>query len=114
MGYLATFWQLGTQCAVIVGQVVSGLDCTGVSFSFKRKQRSAVRGAKNGKLLPGEKKRMKREKMQAKRASRSAVQGLDLEAINAELIHFVTSHGDMKVSLEYVSPLAGYWALTVR
>ena len=75
---------------------------SGVSSSFKRKQRSAVRGASHGKLLPGEKKRLKREKMQAKRASRSAAQGLDLEAVNAELIHFVASDGDMKARLVLV------------
>ena len=56
-----------------------------------------MRGANNGKLLPGEKKQLKREKMNTKRAARSAVHGLDIEAINAELVQFVASDGDMKV-----------------
>lgn len=58
---------------------------------------AAVRGANNGKLLPGEKKRLKRERMNAKRAARSAAHGLDLESINAELVQFVATDGDMKV-----------------
>ncbi|KAL3152305.1 hypothetical protein ABBQ32_001376 [Trebouxia sp. C0010 RCD-2024] len=62
----------------------------------QKRRGAAVRGANNGKLLPGEKKRLKREKMTAKRAARSAAHGLDLESINAELIHFVASDGDMK------------------
>ncbi|MCJ1368499.1 hypothetical protein MMC16_007643 [Acarospora aff. strigata] len=62
-----------------------------------QKQRGAVRGANNGKLLPGEKKRLKREKMNAKRAARSAAHGLDLESINAELVQFVAADDDMKV-----------------
>ena len=72
--------------------------CLGAGSKTGQKRRgAAVRGASNGKLLPGEKKRLKREKMTAKRAARSAAHGLDLESINAELIHFVASDGDMKV-----------------
>ena len=72
--------------------------CSGArSKSGQKQSGGAVRGANNGKLLPGEKKRLKREKMNAKRAARSAARGLDLESINAELVQFVASDGDMKV-----------------
>lgn len=67
------------------------------SKSGQKRRGGAVRGANNGKLLPGEKKRLKREKMNSKRAARSAAHGLDLESINAELVRFVASDGDMKV-----------------
>ena len=63
----------------------------------KTRRGGAVRGASNGKLLPGEKKRLKKEKMNAKRAARSASHGLDLESVNAELVQFVATDGDMKV-----------------
>lgn len=72
--------------------------CVGANSKPGQKRTgAAVRGANNGKLLPGEKKRLKHERMTAKRAARSAAHGLDLESINAELIHFVASDGDMKV-----------------
>lgn len=72
--------------------------CLGASSKPTKKRSSgAVRGGNNGKLLPGEKKRLKKEKMNAKRAARSAIHGLDLEAVNAELIQFVAADGDMKV-----------------
>lgn len=67
------------------------------SNSGQKQRGGVVRGANNGKLLPGEKKRLKREKMNSKRAARSAAHGLDLESINAELVQFVASDGDMKV-----------------
>jgi len=63
----------------------------------KTRRGGAVRGASNGKLLPGEKKRLKKEKINAKRAARSASHGLDLESVNAELVQFVATDGDMKV-----------------
>ena len=63
----------------------------------KKRHGGAVRGASNGKLLPGEKKRLKKEKINAKRAARSASHGLDLGIVNAELVQFVASEGDMKV-----------------
>lgn len=65
--------------------------------SGQKRRGGAVRGANNGKLLPGEKKRLKREKINAKRAARSAAHGLDLESVNAELVQFVAADGDMKV-----------------
>lgn len=71
--------------------------CLGARSKSGQKQRGAVRGANNGKLLPGEKKRLKREKMNAKRAARSAAHGFDLESINAELVQFVAADDDMKV-----------------
>ena len=68
---------------------------------MKKKKGGAVKGANKGKLAPGEKQRLKKEKMNAKRAARAATHGLDLESVNAELVHFVASHGDMKVCLVY-------------
>lgn len=74
--------------------------CIGASAKPPKTRRGgAVRGASNGKLLPGEKKRLKKEKMNAKRAARSASHGLDLESVNAELVQFVAADGDMKVGL---------------
>ncbi|DBA81505.1 TPA: hypothetical protein ACH3X1_007281 [Trebouxia sp. C0004] len=75
----------------------------------KTRRGGAVRGASNGKLLPGEKKRLKKEKMNAKRAARSASHGLDLESVNAELVQFVAADGDMKG----FSPMNKYGLQTV-
>ena len=69
----------------------------GAGLSSKKHSHGAVRGGKNGKLLPGEKKRLKREKMAAKRAVRASSSGVDLESINAQLVKFVATEGDMKV-----------------
>ena len=83
---------------LLLQQCPSVYVCSGVrSKSGQKRRGGAVRGANNGKLLPGEKKRLKREKINAKRAARSAAHGLDLESINAELVQFVASGGDMKV-----------------
>lgn len=56
-----------------------------------RKQRSAVKGAQNGKLLPGEKAHLRKEAIKAKRASRAAYRGFDLSWINQQLELFVQS-----------------------
>lgn len=86
-----------------------GKSC-GAGLSSKKQNRGAVRGAKNGKLLPGEKKRLKREKMTAKRAVRASSSGVDLESINAQLVQFVATDGDMKVrQLCVILPCAVYW-----
>ncbi len=89
---------LENTCNIVLCVSGSELLLTGTTFEPSKKRRGgAVRGANNGKLLPGEKKRLKKEKMNAKRAARSAAHGLDLEAVNAELIQFVAADGDMKV-----------------
>lgn len=51
----------------------------------------------NGKLLPGEKQRLKRAKVDAKRAARAAAKGFDAAAIVSQLEAFVLAEGDMKV-----------------
>ncbi|KAK9816982.1 hypothetical protein WJX72_007795 [[Myrmecia] bisecta] len=61
-----------------------------------RPQRSAVRGARGGKLLPGEKKQLKRVTKEAKRAARAASRGFDPYHVNVALRDFVASQGDMK------------------
>lgn len=63
----------------------------------KRKQKSAARGANGGKLAPGEKRKLKRAKLDARRAARSVGRGFDLHGINRELMQFVASGEDMKV-----------------
>ncbi|GIL69955.1 hypothetical protein Vretifemale_798 [Volvox reticuliferus] len=68
------------------------------------RQRSVVRGALNGALRPGEKKKLKKEKMQAKRAAREAVRGFDVERVAEQIADFVSSEGDM-LALE---PLGSY------
>ncbi|DBB10682.1 TPA: hypothetical protein ACH3X3_007185 [Trebouxia sp. C0006] len=82
---------------VLLNEAPPGSNARGASSKPPKTRRGgAVRGASNGKLLPGEKKRLKKEKMNAKRAARSASHGLDLESVNAELVQFVATDGDMK------------------
>ena len=52
-------------------------------------QRPGVRGAKGGKLRPGEKAQLQRERMQAVRAALAAKRGFDADRVNAELVEFV-------------------------
>lgn len=64
-----------------------------------KKSKSAVRGAKKGKLRPGEKQQLKQARVEAKRAARaSSHHGLDLESINQQLLEFVEGTQDMLVS----------------
>jgi hypothetical protein len=50
---------------------------------------------KGGKLAPGEKARLRREKIEAKRAGRAMVRGFDLAGVNKELEKFVIKEQDM-------------------
>lgn len=61
----------------------------------KHKQKSVVRGAQNGKLLPGEKAKLRKEKIHAKRAAREASRGFDVLSVHAQLQEFVQSGGDL-------------------
>ena len=51
----------------------------------------------HGKLMPGEKQRLKRAKVDAKRAARAVAKGFDAAAIVSQLEAFVLAEGDMKV-----------------
>ncbi|GAB4821153.1 hypothetical protein N2152v2_008199 [Parachlorella kessleri] len=81
----------------------------------KKQHKSAVRGAKGGKLAPGtvageqgglagggggwgdgEKAQLRRERITAKRAARAAGRGFDLAWVNKELQDLVGRRGDMK------------------
>lgn len=77
------------------------LHCAGTVSGSSRKQRKtnfATAGA-NGKLLPGEKARLKRARVDAKRAARSAGQGFNPASVVREIESFVATEGDIKVGL---------------
>ncbi|KAI3425887.1 hypothetical protein D9Q98_007860 [Chlorella vulgaris] len=76
------------------GQQQQAKQAGGGSGKYKKKHRPGVKGAKGGKLAPGEKKRLKHEKRQAKRAARAAARGFDLTLINSQLEEFVLRQGD--------------------
>ena len=63
----------------------------------ERKPNFATPGA-NGKLLPGEKARLKRARVEAKRAARSVGQGFNAASVVRELEAFVEAEGDIKVN----------------
>lgn len=69
-------------------------NCEGETSGSGRRPRGL--GAR-GKPLPGEKQRLKRAKIDAKRAVRAAAKGFDPAAIVAQLEQFVLTEGDMKV-----------------
>ncbi|KAL6764402.1 hypothetical protein V8C86DRAFT_1587272 [Haematococcus lacustris] len=86
--------------------------------SSQPKQKSVVKGAQGGKLLPGEKARLKAEKKTAKRAAREAARGFDVVAAAARLQEFVDQEEDMfafepaeKHSQGVVLKLAHAWGL---
>ena len=56
-----------------------------------------MRGGLGGKLAPGEKKRLKRGRLLAKRAARAEDRGFDLGRVNQRIIEFVISDGDIMV-----------------
>lgn len=64
-----------------------------------RRQRSWARGACGGRLLPGEKRRLKRAKVDAKRAARAAAHGFDAAGVVLQLEEFVQGGGDIQVLL---------------
>jgi len=61
----------------------------------KARKRSAVKGARGGKLAPGEKKRNKAQLRTEKRAARSAAKGFDLSSVDRKLRTFVESAQDL-------------------
>ena len=63
----------------------------------ERKTSFATPGA-NGKLLPGEKARLKRARVEAKRAARSVGQGFNAASVVREIQAFVEAEGDIKVT----------------
>ena len=63
----------------------------------RRQSRAAVKGADGGRLAPGEKARLKRERVLAQRSARAAKSGADLQRISQELQDFVMAGGDLKV-----------------
>lgn len=62
----------------------------------KRRHRPGVKGAKGGKLAPGEKAKLRKEGIEARRASRAASRGFDLASVNKALQDFVEAHLDMQ------------------
>lgn len=70
---------------------------TGSKASRKQRKSFATPGA-NGKLLPGEKARLKRARVDAKRAARSVGQGFNAASVVREIESFVEAEGDIKVS----------------
>lgn len=63
----------------------------------QRHGRGPARGACGGRLAPGEKARLKRERVMSKRAARAAHTGVDLRRVSQELHDFVMAGGDLKV-----------------
>jgi hypothetical protein len=63
----------------------------------RRHQKSLVKGARNGQLLPGEKKKLRKEKIAAKRATRAAERGLSALSLLSEIDKFGASGQDMMV-----------------
>lgn len=63
----------------------------------RRHQKSLVKGAWNGQLLPGEKKKLRKEKIAAKRATRAAERGLSALSLLSEIEDFAAKGQDMMV-----------------
>lgn len=70
---------------------------TGSKASRKQRKSSFATPGAKGKLLPGEKARLKRARVDAKRATRSEGQGFNAGSIVRELESFVQAGGDIKV-----------------
>ena len=79
----------------------AGMSTGGKSSRKQRKGSFATPGA-NGKLLPGEKARLKRARMDAKRAARSAGQGFNAASVVREIEAFVEAAGDIKVDCTHL------------
>ncbi len=54
-------------------------------------------GPKGGKVVRGEKERLRKKGIKAKRAARSAVRGFNVFQVNREMHDFVQQDGDIKV-----------------
>ena len=76
---------------------------TGSKASRKQRKSSYATPGAKGKLLPGEKARLKRARVDAKRAARSVGQGFNAMAVVKELESFVGAAEDIKVSLTAAS-----------
>ena len=72
---------------------------TGSKASRKQRKSSYATPGAKGRLLPGEKARLKRARVDAKRAARSEGQGFNAKSVVREIESFVQAAGDMKVSL---------------
>ena len=63
----------------------------------KKRNKAGVRGGQGGKMAPGEKGKLKRAWVLAKRAARAETRGFDYGRMNVQLAEFVASGGDMMV-----------------
>lgn len=63
----------------------------------QQQQQSAIKGARNGQLLPGEKKKLRKEKIAAKRAVRRAEAGHSALELLSVVEEFVAGGADMTV-----------------
>lgn len=63
----------------------------------RQQQKSLAKGARHGQLLPGEKKRLRKEKIAAKRCERHGQQGQGALALLAAVERFALGGGDMEV-----------------
>ena len=72
---------------------------TGSKASRKQRKSSYATPGAKGKLLPGEKARLKRARVDAKRAARSEGHGFNAPSVVRELESFVQAAGDIKVGL---------------
>lgn len=69
---------------------------SGETSGSGRRPRSFTTPGRGG-MLPGERQRLKRAKVEAKRAARAAAKGFDAYSIAMQLDQFVRTQGDMKV-----------------
>jgi hypothetical protein len=63
----------------------------------RQQQKSLAKGAQRGQLLPGEKKRLRKEKIAAKRTARRGERGQGALALLAAVERFAIGGGDMEV-----------------
>ena len=63
----------------------------------KKRNKAGVRGGQGGKMAPGEKGKLKRARVLAKRSARAETRGFDYGRMNEQLAEFVASGGDMMV-----------------
>jgi hypothetical protein len=63
----------------------------------RQQQKSLVKGAQRGQLLPGEKKRLRKEKIAAKRCARRGERGQGALALLAAVERFALGEGDLEV-----------------
>lgn len=82
--------------------------CPAVAPPVKPKHRAVVKGANNGKLAPGEKRRLNLESKAARRAAREAGRGFDVIALLKVIEEFVEREMDM-TSLD---PMGSYGAVS--